>query len=454
MMGEVLRHSSADVVVAGAGPAGSAAAITLARAGRRVVLVDKARFPRDKCCGDGLTAAALRRLEHLGLDPARVQSWQPATGVTVVSPSGRQVELPLGAPDGGWFAVTAARCDLDAALVDLAVAVGARLLQGRAVTGVDVTGATGGGAGTGGGGVSVHLADGSAVTARYLLACDGMWSPLRRHLGLTPPGYLGEWQAGRCYLRRTGDRARQLWVWFEPDLLPGYAWSFPLPGDRVNFGYGVLRRPGGSGSLRGQTLDWRNRPAIAEVLGPSAEPDGPWRAWPIPARIGRAGLAALGGRVLFAGDAAGACDVMTGEGIAQALESGEAAARAVATAGPERPDLAATRYRRTVRWGMAVDDRLAAALSSVLARPDGADRALALVDRSGWGRRNFARWMFEDYPRAVLATPHRWRRRMFNGPGAYADRGRSRVRPGPQPSPTGAGASWPTRPSGRYFRRP
>jgi flavin-dependent dehydrogenase len=124
--------------------------------------------------------------------------------------------------------------------------------------------------------------------------------------------------------------------------------------------------------------------------------------------------------VLFAGDAAGACDPMTGEGIAQALETGEEAARAVAATGPDRPALAAQRYARVIRWGMALDDRLAWRLSSVLARPSGPDKALSIVDTSSWGRRHFARWMFEDYPRAVLATPHRWRRRMLSSTGAYA----------------------------------
>lgn len=407
-----------DVVVAGAGPAGTAAGITLAALGRRVTIVDKAVFPRDKCCGDGLTAAALRRLEGLGLDPSTVASWQPVADVEVVSVSGRRFSLPLGSPSGGWLAASAARRDLDAALVGLARRRGVAVVEGVGVESVRPRD----------GGVEVGLGDGRRLDARYLLACDGMWSPVRRFLKLTPPGYLGDWQAGRQYLRHTGPLARRIWVWFEPDMIPGYVWSFPLPGDRVNFGYGMTRASRGrqpgprGGGLRGQAIDWTERPHIAEVLGEGAEPDGPWRAWPIPARITDAALSALGGRVLFAGDAAGACDPMTGEGIAQALETAEAAARAVAQAGPDRPAAAAARYRRIIRWGLAVDDTLARRLGAVLARPGGSDGALGLVDRSAAARRHFARWMFEDYPRAVAATPHRWRAGLLSGPGAYAGR--------------------------------
>ena len=82
----------ADVVVVGGGPAGAAAAIVLARAGRDVVLVDKARFPRDKICGDGLTTGALRLLDQLGLDPGAVPSWQVVEDIVVVVVIARVLE--------------------------------------------------------------------------------------------------------------------------------------------------------------------------------------------------------------------------------------------------------------------------------------------------------------------------------------------------------------------------
>ena len=260
------------------------------------------------------------------------------------------------------------------------------------------------------------------MRARYAIGADGAWSAVRKALALGQPGYLGDWQAGRQYFRDVGPDASQLWVWFEADMAPGYAWSFPLPGGTANVGYGVLRRPGEPpGGLRGQRIDLLARPHIAAVLGPDAAPVGPWKAWPIPAGITETALTGLGGRVLFVGDAARACDPMTGEGIAQALETAQLAARAVNGAGPWRPAEAAVRYRRQIRWGMALDDRLARDLARVLARPRGARGALRIADRGEWFRRQFARWMFEDYPRAVLITPHRWRRRLLRRPGAFRD---------------------------------
>ena len=104
-----------DLAIVGAGPAGAAAAITARRAGLDVVVVDRAEFPRDKICGDGLTTGALRQLEHLGLDPGAVASWQDATDCWVTSPSDVTVHFPL--PRGQCrFAAVARRRDLDAAL--------------------------------------------------------------------------------------------------------------------------------------------------------------------------------------------------------------------------------------------------------------------------------------------------------------------------------------------------
>jgi flavin-dependent dehydrogenase len=110
---------------------------------------------------------------------------------------------------------------------------------------------------------------------------------------------------------------------------------------------------------------------------------------------------------------------MTGEGIAQALESAQMAARAIAVAGPRRPAVAAARYERQVHWGLAVDDKLSRKLSRVVAHTGGSEAAMRIADRTNRRRRNFPRWMFEDYPRAVFVTPHRWRRKTFSGPGAY-----------------------------------
>ncbi|NDH45542.1 MAG: hypothetical protein EBY04_04125, partial [Actinobacteria bacterium] len=92
------------------------------RAGLRVVVIDKASFPRDKCCGDGLTTGALRLLEQLGLPPASVPSWTPCRDVTLRSPSGRTIDLQL--PAEGQFAAIATRFELDNALVQHARSLG------------------------------------------------------------------------------------------------------------------------------------------------------------------------------------------------------------------------------------------------------------------------------------------------------------------------------------------
>ena len=132
----------------------------------------------------------------------------------------------------------------------------------------------------------------------------------------------------------------------------------------------------------------------------------------------RDSLHTAGGRVLFAGDAAAAADPMTGEGIGQALLTGELAAEAILGGG----DVAAA-YTRRVRRELVADARMANALIRVLSSPLGARGAVRVAGATAWTRRNFARWLFEDYPRALVVTPGRWREHSLTGTGAWVTSG-------------------------------
>ncbi|MGN6695315.1 MAG: NAD(P)/FAD-dependent oxidoreductase [Aquihabitans sp.] len=396
----------ADVAIVGAGPAGAAAAITLARAGREVVLLDKAVFPRDKICGDGITTGALRILEDLGVQPGSVPSWTEVHDIHVVSPSKHDATFPLPR-DRGQFAAVMRRTDLDDAIVDQAREAGVTMLEG-----VEVTGATDGSEA-----VTLALSDGRTVVAAQVIAADGMWSPMRKFLGTAVPGYLGEWHAFRQYFTNTGPKSRDLWVWFEPDLLPGYAWSFPLPEGGANVGFGIQR--GAKIATKEMKALWPEllaRPHIAEVLGPDAVPEDRHQAWPIPARTGDLALSA--GRVLWAGDAAAVTDPMTGEGIGQALLTGQLAAHAILDHGPD-PAAVRTGYEQAVRSHLLADHKMSLLLIRALKHRRGARIAIRVADATPWTRRNFARWLFEDEPRAIAVTPRRWHRRFLRRDGAY-----------------------------------
>jgi menaquinone-9 beta-reductase len=392
-----------DVVVVGAGPAGAACAIAAADRGLSVVCCDKASFPRDKTCGDGLTTAALRSLERLGVArDALAPSWAIIDETVVASPGGRHVALPM--PTTGTYSVVVPRVALDAALADVARRR-VDLREHAAATDVVIDSD----------GAKVRLADGTTIEARFVVAADGHWSTVRRLVAPSSQPDLGEWHAARQYFE--GVRDRRMWIVFERDLLPGYAWVFPLPGDRANVGFGVLRSGGRSGhELKRLWPDLLTRPSMTSILG-DASPVDTVRAWPIPTRYEPSTLTA--GRVLFAGDAAGVVDPMTGEGIAQAIETGELAADAIAQVRSGDADAVAGRYRASVEAHLGRDLRFARLLQKILRSPLGARGALRVVDLSPWTRRNFARWLFEDYPRAILATPNRWRRHMLTGPGAY-----------------------------------
>ena len=123
--------------------------------------------------------------------------------------------------------------------------------------------------------------------------------------------------------------------------------------------------------------------------------------------------------MLYVGDAAQACDVLTGEGIGQALQTGMAAARAIVSGNGVPPVTAAT-YRGEVLHHLGPDHRMSSALQKML-RSDLVCRAAVRVSGStDWTRTNFARWLFEDYARGIALTPRRWARSTMSGPGAWA----------------------------------
>ena len=400
-----MPESSTTTAIVGAGPAGASAAYWLARAGHDVILLDKAAFPRDKFCGDGLTTLCLRELESMSFSADEIPSFTEVHGAMIRSPKGVQHHVPL--PDGpGLYAAVARRTELDHALVDHALRAGARARFDCKIIDVQLNGS------------SITLVDdrGTQVHADQCIAADGMWSPIRKLLNLNLDNYRGEWHAFRQYFENVGPKAAsELWIWFEPDVLPGYVWSFPIGDRKANVGFGILR--GGDVATQDMKSLWPDlltRPHIREVLGADAFPEAPHRAWPIPARIDQAPL--TGPRTLFVGDAAMACDTLTGEGIGQALLTGRLAAESI-LAHSGFPQ-ASNAYASQVRAELVADHKMAHMLGRWMSNPAVAEFALKAVGVNDWTRRNFGRWMFEDYPRAMIATPRRWRRGMFTGPGA------------------------------------
>ena len=351
--------------------------------------------PRDKTCGDGLTANALRRLEQLGLrrDDLLAADAAPVRDTVLVSPSGRHVVLPM--PDGGEHAAVVTRSSLDAALVAHARRCGVELREDCEISRFEMR------------------ADGvqaDDIWASHVIAADGHWSPVRRMIEPTAPADLGEWHAVRQYFECVAEA--RLVVAFERDLLPGYAWLFPLAGGARER---RLRRAALPGTIGQGAQSTVAGPARSSGVAEHARPFG------APVRTGARladpdallGRALRNGRVLFAGDAAGVVDPMTGEGIAQALETGMLAAESIASGRD---------YARLVHRTLGRDLRFSHALQALLRRDWERAPRSAPPDCTPWTRRNFARWIWEDYPRALVLTPDRWRRGAFSAAGAWPAR--------------------------------
>lgn len=229
---------STEVLVVGAGPAGSAAATWAARAGHEVLLVDAQEFPRDKTCGDGLTPRAIAQLQLLGMD-----SWladRPRNrGIRMVG-FGGQHELPWNGPHLPHFGSAAPRWELDDAIRRGAVASGATFLGGVKAVGAE--------RGTDGRVLAVRTTGSSGVdyiACQHLIVADGVRSGLGRALGRVWHRDTVFGVAARAYVH--SELHADPWITSHLELrdeerraLPGYGWIFPLGDGRVNIGVGSL----------------------------------------------------------------------------------------------------------------------------------------------------------------------------------------------------------------------
>lgn len=343
----------AEVVVVGAGPAGSAAAAWAARAGRDVLVVDTASFPRDKPCGDGLTPRAVEQLELLGLGEW-LDSHIRHRGLRM-SGFGGEVEVDWPGPSFPSTGSAAPRTELDERIRKVAEESGARMLLGVKAVGVhhDSAGRV----------RTVVLADGTEVTCRQLIVADGARSTLGRVLGRQWHQETVYGVAARGYL--ASPRSDEPWLTSHLELrspdgtvLPGYGWIFPLGNGEVNIGVGALataKRP----------ADVALRPLMsyyADLRRDEWGFEGPVRA-PASALLPMGGAVSgvAGPNWMLIGDAAACVNPLNGEGIDYGLETGRLAAELLNGGDLTHawPELLAARYGR----GFSVARRLALLLT-------------------------------------------------------------------------------------------
>jgi geranylgeranyl reductase family protein len=339
-----VRRTRFDALVIGSGPAGSVAALVLARGGARVALVDKASFPRDKACGDMVGPRGIQLLADLGL----AMPEGPHVGdMLVVGPTGRRVRMPsapgLTYPGHGTAVTrTAAR------------EAGATAVCGRAVAPLVKAGRVDG----------YRLESGEEVHADFVIGADGATSGVAQATGLIEPAQVLWGFAIRTYLAQDVDLAAI--VMWEPTpwrAFPGYGWVFPGADGGANIGLGIATRAdrrAGANAVRSLPgfLGHLHTVGLLDRAAPEVLPRrlGGWL------KMGMVGTTPAADRVLLVGDAAGLINPLQGEGIAQGMRSGQLAAEAL-LAGPGR---AAERYTAALVSEHLPYQRITAALQSAL----------------------------------------------------------------------------------------
>jgi geranylgeranyl reductase family protein len=390
-----------DAIVVGAGPAGSAVATHLARAGLDVLLLEKSAFPREKVCGDGLTPRGVKQLIDLGIDTSPQAGWLHNRGLRVL---GGGVTLELSWPELASFppyGVVRPRRDFDHLLVRHAQRAGARLQEHTTVTEVITDERTGRVCG-------VRARTGPerrpvSYRAPLTVACDGVSGRVALSAGIGKRDDRPMGVAVRRYYRspRTHDdyleSHLELWDRSDPHaprLLPGYGWVFGMGDGTVNVGLGILSTSSAYGRtdyrallrswLDGTPPQWGFREANATgSIGGAALPMGFNRTPHY-----RAGL-------LLVGDAGGMVNPFNGEGIAYALESAALAAQCAvqALARPDGParERALAHYPVALRQSLGGYFRLGNAFSRLIGNPS----VMRIATRYGMPRTTLMRFVMK-----------------------------------------------------------
>lgn len=304
-----------DVLIVGAGPAGSTAARSLSVSGYDVLLVDKDAFPREKVCGDGLIPDALNGLRRAGLYEQAAERGYLSNTLSVYSASGVRIDIP------GVY-LTLRRRMLDHILLQAATAAGVAFQVGRVSEIREDDN-----------GVAAALAGSdSRLRARTALLATGADVSLAEQLGMASPRPRPSAVAMRCYVR-SPVAVDQLIISFDRTIAPGYAWIFPLGNREYNVGCGFFYRTGATDkpNLRRSFESFtRHFPLATEIW--QAREDAS-RLAGAPLRCGLdTDLAFSGGRTLAIGETIGATYPFTGEGVGKAIETGELAATQIAAA--------------------------------------------------------------------------------------------------------------------------
>jgi geranylgeranyl reductase family protein len=388
---------SLDVVIAGAGPAGAAAAIRLAQAGRRVVLCDRSEFPRDKACGDGLIADAIAALKLLGLDRRVAEAAHRTTDLLTIAPGGTQVRFQ------STFWVLPRRV-LDHILFEAALESGARfehvIVDGPLLSGERVVGIRG-------------KRPGSRAPVEFrapltMLATGGAAGILRKFDTQARADASGV--AIRTYTRPAKTPISELVISLERDLLPGYAWAFPAPDGLLNIGVGALQGRGiGSDekNLR-QRLDALLSGAglLGRLLGPQVAVT-PYQGAPL--RTGLAGARMHRPGLVIVGEAAGTTYSLTGEGIGKAMESAILASDLALSAG-ETAAFIGPEYAETMRARYAQRFRTYDTAQRWASFPFITDYIARRANRSQWVHDRLSRVITEQaLPTQVFSARTIWR---------------------------------------------